>query len=114
MPRFGVPAAHETRRNEDAERPYHHGDLRRALLAAALDVIATDGPAALSLRDLARRAGVSHAAPAHHFRDRTGLLTAVAVEGYGMLADALARPADLRDGAWPTCASRPNTPPTSR
>lgn len=44
------------------ERPYHHGDLRRAILHAALDVIAADGPSALSLRDLARRAGVSHAA----------------------------------------------------
>ena len=55
-----------------SRRPYHHGDLRRAVLTAALDVIAADGPDALSLRDLARRAGVSHAAPAHHFKDRTG------------------------------------------
>ncbi|MFJ8110268.1 TetR/AcrR family transcriptional regulator [Streptomyces sp. NPDC096132] len=77
--------------------PYHHGDLRRAILTAALDVIATDGPSALSLRDLARRAGVSHAAPAHHFRDRTGLLTAIAAEGHGLLAEALARATDLRD-----------------
>ncbi|MER8233777.1 TetR/AcrR family transcriptional regulator [Streptomyces sp. NPDC094049] len=68
---------------------YHHGDLRQAVLAAALDVIAAEGPGALSLRDLARRAGVSHAAPAHHFGDRTGLLTAVAAQGYGLLADAL-------------------------
>lgn len=50
-------------RSGEHERTYHHGDLRRAILAAALDVIAADGPAALSLRDLARRAGVSHAAP---------------------------------------------------
>ncbi|MBW1600364.1 TetR/AcrR family transcriptional regulator [Streptomyces sp. JJ38] len=71
-------------------RPYHHGDLRRTLLHAAAEVIAADGPAALSLRALARRAGVSHAAPAHHFGDRTGLLTALAAEGYGLLADALA------------------------
>ncbi|MFF3490328.1 TetR/AcrR family transcriptional regulator [Streptomyces sp. NPDC002795] len=76
---------------------YHHGDLRRAILTAALDVIATEGPGALSLRDLARRAGVSHAAPAHHFKDRTGLLTAIAAEGYALLADALAEPADLRE-----------------
>ncbi|MFF8379841.1 TetR/AcrR family transcriptional regulator [Streptomyces sp. NPDC015661] len=69
---------------------YHHGDLRQAVLAAALDVIATEGPGALSLRDLARRAGVSHAAPAHHFKDRTGLLTAIATEGYELLAEALA------------------------
>ncbi|MFC0598329.1 TetR/AcrR family transcriptional regulator [Streptomyces palmae] len=76
---------------------YHHGDLRRAVLTAALEVIAAEGPGALSLRDLARRAGVSHAAPAHHFKDRTGLLTAIAAEGYELLADALAGAADLRE-----------------
>ncbi|MFI8189865.1 TetR/AcrR family transcriptional regulator [Streptomyces sp. NPDC085946] len=80
-----------------ARRPYHHGDLRRAVLAAALDVIAADGPGALSLRDLARRAGVSHAAPAHHFKDRTGLLTAIAAEGFGLLATALGQAADLKE-----------------
>ncbi|MBD0840836.1 MULTISPECIES: TetR/AcrR family transcriptional regulator [unclassified Streptomyces] len=79
------------------ERRYHHGDLRRAVLTAALDVIAADGPSALSLRDLARRAEVSHAAPAHHFKDRTGLLTAIAAEGFGLLAAALAEATDLRD-----------------
>jgi AcrR family transcriptional regulator len=72
-----------------AERPYHHGDLRRALLAAAVAAIGESGPAALSLRDLARRAEVSHAAPAHHFRDKAGLLTALAVEGFNLLADTL-------------------------
>ncbi|GAA3013428.1 TetR/AcrR family transcriptional regulator [Streptomyces drozdowiczii] len=80
-----------------SDRAYHHGDLRRAVLTAALDVIRTEGPAALSLRDLARRAGVSHAAPAHHFKDRTGLLTAIATEGYGLFADALAAAPDLRE-----------------
>ncbi|MGW1550619.1 TetR/AcrR family transcriptional regulator, partial [Streptomyces sp. NPDC002346] len=80
-----------------SERTYHHGDLRRAVLIAALDVIRTEGPGALSLRDLARRAGVSHAAPAHHFKDRTGLLTAIAAEGYGLFADALADAPDLRE-----------------
>ncbi|MDK9500178.1 TetR/AcrR family transcriptional regulator [Streptomyces katrae] len=73
-----------------SQRTYHHGDLRHAVLTAALDVIAAEGPGALSLRDLARRAGVSHAAPAHHFKDRTGLLTAIAAEGYDLLAEALA------------------------
>ncbi|WP_405932081.1 TetR/AcrR family transcriptional regulator [Streptomyces sp. NBC_00827] len=81
----------------DNSRPYHHGDLRRAILNAALDVISADGPSALSLRDLARRAGVSHAAPAHHFKDRTGLLTAIAAEGYELLATTLAQAADLKD-----------------
>ncbi|MFD0338131.1 TetR/AcrR family transcriptional regulator [Streptomyces sp. NPDC127117] len=80
-----------------SERTYHHGDLRRAVLTAALDVIGTEGPGALSLRDLARRAGVSHAAPAHHFKDRTGLLTAIATEGYERFADALADAPDLRE-----------------
>ncbi|MER6191456.1 TetR/AcrR family transcriptional regulator [Streptomyces cyaneofuscatus] len=84
-------------RSSEHEHTYHHGDLRRAILAAALDAIAANGPAALSLRDLARRAGVSHAAPAHHFKDRTGLLTAVAAEGYGLFADALAGAPDLRE-----------------
>lgn len=70
-------------------RPYHHGDLRQAVLAAAVEAIAESGPANLSLRDLARRAGVSHAAPAHHFGDKAGVLTAVAAEGYRLLADAL-------------------------
>ena len=82
------------------ERSYHHGDLRRALLDAAADVIAESGPAALSLRDLARRAGVSHAAPHHHFGDKAGLLTALAAEGYDLLAAALtdARTSFLEQG----------------
>ncbi|MGW1883283.1 TetR/AcrR family transcriptional regulator [Streptomyces sp. NPDC001970] len=79
------------------ERTYHHGDLRRAVLTAALDVIASEGPSALSLRDLARRAGVSHAAPAHHFKDRAGLLTAIAAEGHALLAATLIEASDLRD-----------------
>ena len=68
-------------------RPYHHGGLRAALISTALEAIAEHGAASLSLRELARRAGVSHAAPAHHFGDKTGLLTAVAAEGYQLLAD---------------------------
>ncbi|MEU5938382.1 TetR/AcrR family transcriptional regulator [Micromonospora sp. NPDC047548] len=70
-------------------RAYHHGDLRRALLDAAVEAMAESGPAALSLRDLARRAGVSHAAPAHHFGDKAGLLTALAAQGFDLLTDAL-------------------------
>src|SRR5690349_16540894 len=49
---------------------YHHGDLRRAMVAAAATAVAERGPAGLSLRELARLAGVSHAAPAHHFGDK--------------------------------------------
>jgi AcrR family transcriptional regulator len=72
-------------------RPYHHGDLRRALITQALEVIERDGPAALSLRELARQVGVSHAAPVHHFGDKAGLLTAIASQGFLMLANELRR-----------------------
>ncbi|HVK20563.1 MAG TPA: TetR/AcrR family transcriptional regulator [Actinokineospora sp.] len=71
------------------KRAYHHGDLRRAVLAAAIDAITEHGPGGVSLRDLARRAGVSHAGPVHHFGDKAGLLTAIAAQGYALLADAL-------------------------
>ncbi|RZQ64935.1 TetR/AcrR family transcriptional regulator [Amycolatopsis suaedae] len=69
--------------------PYHHGDLRRAVLDAAVAAITERGPAGLSLRDLARRAGVSHAGPVHHFGDKAGVLTALAAEGYDLLAGTL-------------------------
>lgn len=78
-------------------RPYHHGDLRRALLEAAEAAVADSGPAALSLRDLARRAGVSHAAPAHHFGSKHGLLTAIGASGFAGLADALAAARETGD-----------------
>lgn len=78
----------------NAPRGYHHGDLRRTILTAAVEAIEESGPAGWSLRELARRAGVSHAAPAHHFGDKAGLLTAVATEGFGMLADELATAGD--------------------
>jgi AcrR family transcriptional regulator len=70
-------------------RPYHHGDLRRALLAAAAVAVVEQGPAGMSLRAVARAAGVSHAAPAHHFGDKAGLLTALAADGFDAFADAL-------------------------
>ncbi|HYZ67424.1 MAG TPA: WHG domain-containing protein [Mycobacterium sp.] len=73
---------------------YHHGDLKAAILAEAAALVAARGADGVSLRELARAAGVSHAAPAHHFTDRRGLFTALATEGFGMLAEALtgARP----------------------
>lgn len=70
-------------------RPYHHGDLRRVLLQVAVEAVADRGAAAMSLRDVARRAHVTHTAAAHHFGDKAGLLTAVAVEGYQLLGAAL-------------------------
>ena len=67
---------------------YHHGDLPAALRSATAELIAENGPSGFSLREVARRAGVSHAAPAHHFGDAEGLLTSVAAEGFARLADA--------------------------
>ena len=69
---------------------YHHGDLRPALLRAASRLLEKEGPAALSLRDLARRAGVSHNAPYRHFPDREALLAALAADGFRRLGEALA------------------------
>jgi AcrR family transcriptional regulator len=70
----------------DEGRPrYHHGDLRAALLAAAEAELTATGVEGFSLRAVAKRAGVSHAAPAHHFGDTPGLLTALAAEGFGRL-----------------------------
>jgi AcrR family transcriptional regulator len=71
-------------------KPYHHGDLRRALLRAAVTIIEREGPSALSLRAVAREAGVSPAAPYHHFKDKAELLDAVAQEGFSRLKTALA------------------------
>lgn len=74
---------------------YHHGDLKRALIGATADLIAEEGASGFSLRKVARRAGVSPAAPSHHFGDARGLLTAVATEGFErMLAsfDEIAEP----------------------
>ena len=65
-----------------AERPYHHGDLASALLDASEAELAEKGIEGFSLRGVAKRAGVSHAAPAHHFGDVDGLLTALAARGF--------------------------------
>lgn len=71
------------------ERGYHHGALRPALLKAAESVLADRGVDGFSLRETARRAGVSPAAPAHHFGDTKGLLTALATEAFRQFGDAL-------------------------
>src|SRR5688572_30866632 len=68
---------------------YHHGDLRRALVEATEALLAEKGPEAFALREVARRAGVSPAAPAHHFGDSAGLLTAVATLGFEELTRSL-------------------------
>src|SRR5436190_10168835 len=78
------------RESQTAEaRPYHHGDLRRALIDAARRLLESEGPSALSLRAVAREAGVSPAAPYHHFKDKGELLDAVAGEGWSMLDEAI-------------------------
>lgn len=68
---------------------YHHGDLRRELLRTASEQLEAEGLASLSLREVARRAGVSHNAPYRHFPDREALLAGLAEEGFGMLGRAL-------------------------
>lgn len=75
-----------TSRRKTRKATYHHADLRSALLAAARRMLERDGPAALSLREVARRAGVSHNAPYRHFADRAALLAALAAEGFDTLA----------------------------
>jgi AcrR family transcriptional regulator len=68
---------------------YHHGALRESLLKSTLELIETDGIGAVSLRQVARAAGVSSRAPYHHFLDRAALLTALSDEGFRLLAVAL-------------------------
>lgn len=70
-------------------RHYHHGDLKNALLVGVAEAIREQGPLTLSLREVARRANVSHAAPAHHFGNKRGLLTALAAQGYERLGQCI-------------------------
>lgn len=68
---------------------YHHGDLADTLIQTTVQLLQEKGPSNLSLREVARTAGVSHGAPAHHFTDKTGLITAVATQGQQILAAKL-------------------------
>jgi AcrR family transcriptional regulator len=70
------------------KRSYHHGDLEAALLQAAGKILEKEGVEALSLREVARRAGVSHNAPYRHFPQREGLLAALAADGFRLLGQA--------------------------
>jgi AcrR family transcriptional regulator len=74
-----------TEKNVPHRKTYHHGNLKTALIEKAVEIIKEEGVAGLSLRKAARKVGVSHAAPAHHFGDLTGLLGAVSREGFGLL-----------------------------
>jgi AcrR family transcriptional regulator len=71
-------------------RPYHHGDLRAALLARAEQTLRDKGSGGISLRELAREVGVSHAAPSRHFADRQALLDALALAGFERLDESIA------------------------
>jgi len=83
-----------------ADRPYHHGRLRAALLAEAERALREGGVEALSLRDLARQAGVSHAAPRRHFADRQALLDALAEAGFVRLGDEVRAAIDDAGEDW--------------
>ena len=73
----------------NGQRPYHHGDLRRSLIQAGSKLIEEKGLAGLSLREVARVAGVSHTAPYRHFQDKADLLAAIAQVGFEQLTDEL-------------------------
>jgi len=83
---------------DERETPYHHGDLRDALVQAAQKILETNGLAALSLRGVARCAGVSPAAPYHHFPDKQALLDAVAERGFDALTAAMTTRMDKVSG----------------
>ena len=78
-------------------KTYHHGNLKEALIASGLDILAETGLAGLSLRNCAERAGVSHTAPKNHFGNLAGLLSAIAARGYQELGVYMQR--NLREGA---------------
>jgi AcrR family transcriptional regulator len=80
-----------SKQGERGPRGYHHGNLREALIRAALELIAQKGPAGFTFAEAARWAGVSPAAPYRHFRDRDELLASVALRGFEQFETALAR-----------------------
>jgi AcrR family transcriptional regulator len=81
---------------EEVKQAYHHKDLRNALVDAAIAMLANDGPGSLTLRELARRLGVTHTAPYAHFADKKALLEVVADAGFARLAETIRR---AREGA---------------
>jgi AcrR family transcriptional regulator len=86
---------------EAGAKPYHHGELREALVAAGRKLLNERGLRGFTLRECARRAEVSHAAPAHHFASIDDLLAEIAVRGFNELAEAMTAEAE-RSGADPT------------
>lgn len=94
---FSKPSAGITRPR--SEPGYHHGELQEALIAASEAILAEQGAEGFTLREAARRAGVSPAAPSHHFGNAQGLLTEVAIRGYDALADDLRKAVSDKRGA---------------
>ncbi len=90
-----------------ADTPYHHGALREALLQAAERVLERDGLAGLTLRAVAREAGVSHAAPTHHFGDLTGLVSELAAIGFRQFNAAMASACDAATSPLERALARP-------
>jgi AcrR family transcriptional regulator len=82
----------------DAKRPYHHGQLERTAIDGAVQEVETVGVAAVSMRRIARRVGVSHAALAYQFGDKTGIFTALATEGFRLQAEMIGAAATGPDG----------------
>lgn len=80
-----------TMSTSESGTPYHHGNLRQALLDSAREILTEDGVTKLSLRGVARHAGVSQTAPYRHFKDKAALLAALAAEGFRGLSQALTR-----------------------
>ena len=76
---------------EPPRRPYHHGNLREALLETAARALETTGAGRLTLRELSRALGVSHTSPRRHFADKQALLDALALRGFGRLGEVTAR-----------------------
>lgn len=83
---------------KDVRKPYHHGQLRQAVIAAAVEEVIAVGATSVSMREIARRAGVSHAAPAHHFGDKAGIFTAIATEGFRLASEMIGAAATGRYG----------------
>lgn len=76
------------------KKSYHHGDLKNALIEAGADILSKEGASALSLRKVAQKAGVSHAAPYAHFADKQALIAAISTEGYKKLYEQIAQVAE--------------------
>lgn len=103
-PRHEAPSPYGTPPSPGATDTYHHGHLRAACVEAGVRLVEDEGPDAVTIRGVARIAGVSHTAPLHHFRDRHELLDAVADRGFDLLVERL--DASLAPDATPTEALR--------